>query len=407
MRQSLEEFEEKASSDQATSCVFSVRYFYELLISPLNDERTLIHMGLTDEGYVVDDLIGSVRITLPGNPATAESIELNAGDRFFFDYLIDSFEKQPKEAIPNSERQRAANYPIVKTFLDTNKWPPGLESEIEAYRRELQQQFLPPVSAEQVNLAANGRNYQLWKASVSLSNPNVAFSLVRDCTVNGENSFRRFAESQQAALVMGGIFSRQNRCDPTTFPLYSEGVLVEGSAQDWTKGTVFSIRSSDQEAGLIADMQTYNAGEAYSWSSSQPDWSNYLFAVTSGPRLLADGQVVYSRQAARDQGHGDRFIINETEETRRAALCLSSDKKQFHYVLLQEPAALNLAEFSNVLRSSDVGCWDAVNLDGGGGPALAVDGDVKHPPGREQPYLIVVYYAESAPSRTRSVWGLP
>lgn len=402
MSQSLAELETEASADQ--SCTFSVRAFYDLIISPLDNERTLVHTGITEQGYVIDALVGSVRITLPGDPEITEAIDLRTGDRFFFDSLLDSFEKQPKESIPNSERQDAASYPIVKTFLDKSKWPTELGPEIEAYQNALQEQFLPPISSESLNVTVNGKDYQLWKAAVNLANSNTAFSLVRDCNVTGESSFRNFAQEQRAALVMGGIFSRQNRCEPTNFPLYSEGRLVSGSAQDWTQGTVFSI-SAEPGGGLTSDMRTYNAKGAYPWSSNEPQWGNYLFAVTSGPRLVANGQVVYSRQAARDQGHGDRFVIDESSRTRRAALCLSRDKKTFYYVLPQTPDALDLREFSNVLRDSSVGCWDAVNLDGGAGPALAVDGDVKLPPGRQQPYLMVVYYTENAPSQVRNAWG--
>ena len=402
MRQSLAELETEASADQ--SCALSVRAFYDLIISPLDDERTLIHTGITEQGYVIDALVGSARITLPSDPEITESIDLNAGDRFFFDSLLDSFEKQPKGSIPNSERQDAASYPIVKTFLDKDKWPAELGPEIEAYQSALQEQFLPPISSESLNVTVNGKDYQLWKAAVNLENPNTVFSLVRDCGVTGESSFRNFAQGQNTALVMGGIFSRQNRCDPTNFPLYSEGRLVSGSAQDWTQGTVFSI-SARSGGGVTADMQTYNAKGAYPWSSNEPQWGDYLFAVTSGPRLVANGQATYSRQAARDQGHGDRFVIDESSRTRRAALCLSRDKKSFYYVLSQTPDALDLREFSNVLRDSSVGCWDAVNLDGGAGPALAVDGDVKLPPGRQQPYLMVVYYIEDAPSQVRNAWG--
>ncbi|MEL6488499.1 MAG: phosphodiester glycosidase family protein [Cyanobacteria bacterium J06621_3] len=408
--QSLLELEAEALSAQSTSCSFSAKYFYELLISPISDERTLIHTSITDEGYVIDELVGSIKILPAGDPETTEAIELNAGDRFFFDYLVNSAEKQPKESIPNSERQEAANHPLVKTFLDTAKWPDELAPEIQAYNRELQEQFIPPVSAELLNVSLNDRQYQLWKATVNLSNSDLAFSLVRDCDVTGESSFSQFSQDQRAALVMGGIFGGQDRCDPTNFPLYSEGRLVDGSPQDWTQGTVFSIRpsteNSDDTSVMTADIQTYNARGSYSWSSNEPDWGTYLFAVTSGPRLLANGQVVYSSQAASDQGHSDRNVVDERSRTQRAALCLSRDKKEFYYTMLQDPPDLGLREFSNVIQSSDVGCWDAVNLDGGAGPALAVDRDVKNAPGRQQPYFMVVYYAEDAPPLTRNAWSL-
>jgi len=403
--------EEEADDNQDNACIFSIRYFYEVVISPLNNERTLIHTTLTDEGYAIHDLIGSVDITVSETPETTTTITLNAGDRFLYDYLLDSVQKQPKEAIPASERTAAGNHPLVKTFLDVKKWPTSFEPEIMAYQVALQEQFLPavpPVSAELVTVNVRGVDYQVWKATVNLSDPNVAFSLVRDCSVNSAASFGRFAQEQKAALVMGGIFGGQNRCDPLNYPLYSEGRLQPGgSPQPWTQGTILGMRPAPAGGGIFADMQTFNAKGPYAWSSDQATWDGYVFAVTSGPRLLADGQVVYGEQAARDQGHGDPNVTNPASRTRRAALCLSRDKQQFHYVMSQQPSDLNLVELSEILQSSPVDCWDAVNLDGGAGPALAVQGDIKNPPGRSQPYLIVVYDAENAPSGTRAAWNLP
>ncbi|MEM9905112.1 MAG: phosphodiester glycosidase family protein [Cyanobacteria bacterium P01_D01_bin.44] len=411
INESYASLEKEAVDNEDKACIFSIRYFYEILISPLNDERTLIHTTLTDEGYAIHDLIGSVDITVSDTSETTTTITLKAGDRFLFDYLLDSVQKQPKETIPDSERNAAANHPLVKTFLDVNKWPASFEPEITAYQEALQEQFLPsvpPVSAELVTVTVRGVDYQVWKATVNLSEPNVAFSLVRDCSVDGAASLTRFAQEQKAALVMGGIYGGQNRCDPLNYPLYSEGQLQAGSPQRWTQGTVLGMRSVPLESGIVAEMQTFNADDAYTWSSDQATWDQYLFAVTSGPRLLANGQVVYSEQAARAQGHNDPNVTNPVSRTRRAALCLSRDKQQFHYVMSQQPPNLNLVELSEILQSSPVDCWDAVNLDGGAGPALAVQGDVKSPPGgRPQPYLMVVYDAENVPSATGAAWNLP
>jgi hypothetical protein len=388
VREGLSNLEASALADDAQSCVFSIRYYYEVFIRPSLEERTLISTGVSEDGVVIDDLVGSITIKPSGDPVTTEAVTLNAGDRYVITPSTLGEEGRVQKVIPLEDREAVTKRRSVQAFFDKTKWPEEFASEIDAYWDGVKTQFLPPSPPATVTLKTVA-GIEVWDATIDLTNPDLVFSLVRDCNVRNEAGLRSLATNRKTALIMGGIYSRGSNCDPLNFALISEQQLKAGSRG--TGGTVLGIGKDNQN--LKAEILTTGIGES-------PDWDNYIFAVTAGPRILVAGQPRFSPA---QEGHSESFIREAQQDRRRAAFCLSQNRQILHYVVTQRSNA-TLPELSTVLRAADIGCWDGFNLDGGGAPALALGQEVIVPPGREQPYLMVMYTAGNAPSDIRRVW---
>ncbi len=117
------------------------------------------------------------------------------------------------------------------------------------------------------------------------------------------------------------------------------------------------------------------------------DWSAYKTVVCGGPRLVRNGIVEVNARAegfrdSRVLGHAGRTAIGVTDRNR--------------LVFLTTRKNCSLVELANILR--DIGCVDAMNLDGGSSSAMYYRGKMVTTPKRRLTNVLVVYDHSNASS---------
>jgi exopolysaccharide biosynthesis protein len=94
--------------------------------------------------------------------------------------------------------------------------------------------------------------------------------------------------------------------------------------------------------------------------------------VTGTPRIVRDGKAV--NEAVIEGNHGKRFI---NRGLSRTAIGIDEDNTKFYLVTIDHEnkykgkKGANLAEFGNIMKL--IGCYDAINLDGGGSSIMVID----------------------------------
>lgn len=183
----------------------------------------------------------------------------------------------------------------------------------------------------------------------------------------GDAPFARMvARSQAAALINGTFFSLEAR--PSLM-----GTLVEAGRLahhvSWRPhGTTFGLKHGNQPVMAPA---------------SQAWWREHWLSITAGPRLLTDGEP---RINAAAEGFQDPHVMGAA--TRSA---LGYDRAGARLWLVSFPTAITLERTARALRA--LGCWQAMNLDGGTSRALAERGRITVAPGRRLTNAIAVYDA--------------
>ena len=176
------------------------------------------------------------------------------------------------------------------------------------------------------------------------------------------------AATRAAALINGTFFSLGAR--PALMGTMVEAGRLVHHVSWRPHGTTFGLR-----AGNVPMMEA--APRAW--------WRDHWLSLTAGPRLLADGQV---RIRAREEGFMDPRVTGVA--TRSA---LGYDRAGRRLVLASFHTPVSLPRTAQVMRA--LGCWQAMNLDGGTSRALAERGKVVVAPGRKLTNAIAVYDALS------------
>lgn len=183
----------------------------------------------------------------------------------------------------------------------------------------------------------------------------------------GDAPFRALVGATKAAAVMNGTFFSLDARPALMGTMVEAGRLVHHVS--WRPhGTTFGLR-----AGNVPVME----------AASRAWWRDHWLSLTAGPRLLADGAV---RVRAREEGFLDPRV---TGVATRSALGYDRAGRRLLLVSFHTPVTLERA--AAVMRA--LGCWQAMNLDGGTSRALAERGRVVVAPGRELTNAIAVYDA--------------
>lgn len=127
----------------------------------------------------------------------------------------------------------------------------------------------------------------------------------------------------------------------------------------------------------------------------KPQWHQHWFSMTCGPRLLRQGEIWLKPEI---EGFKDPAVLGTSART---AIGFSADKKRLF--LVNFDVALNLQQEAQVMKA--IGCYEAMNLDGGASKALAANGKILVPAGRSLTNVIVVYDAKNpAPTHLQQAW---
>ena len=196
----------------------------------------------------------------------------------------------------------------------------------------------------------------------------------------GDTPFTALVGASRAAAVINGTYFSLGARPALMGTMVEAGRLVHHVS--WRPhGTTFGLR-----AGNVPVME----------AASRAWWRDHWLSLTAGPRLLKDGQV---RVRAREEGFLDPRV---TGVATRSALGYDRAGKRLLLVSFHTPVSLTRA--ARVMRT--LGCWQAMNLDGGTSRALALRGRVVVAPGRRLTNAIAVYDALSpAPPQLRRAFA--
>jgi exopolysaccharide biosynthesis protein len=130
-------------------------------------------------------------------------------------------------------------------------------------------------------------------------------------------------------------------------------------------------------------------------TDGKPAWDRHWFSLTAGPRLLRKGNFWI---APRKEGFTDSHVMGVA---KRNALGFSKSHNTLFFVTFTTP--ITLRQEASIMKS--IGCYEAMNLDGGSSTALAYRGKVLVKPRRSLTNVLMAYDAfYPAPKLLQSSW---
>jgi hypothetical protein len=132
----LLEFLQEALRSQASSCELNVYRSDEIIISPVNDQLTLVHTDRSEDGAIVVNVIaGTVEIRAATN--LQAPVTVSTGNRRIF-YGNNRFSQE--ELL---DTQQVASSPSVQGFLNSENWPRDFTPQLEEYQNAINR-AIPP-----------------------------------------------------------------------------------------------------------------------------------------------------------------------------------------------------------------------------------------------------------------------
>lgn len=219
---------------------------------------------------------------------------------------------------------------------------------------------------------------QFLKATIYLNSPETILRLAHS---NTPQDFSTFVRSNNAAIVASGTFAFGR-----DWQLISQGKQVSGNFR-FTTGTVLGIRRGNQP-----EMVTLK-------KEGMPNWNDYWLAMAAGPRLLRAGQILPWQP--QEEGFADPKVTNTQTALGRSAIGFSADRTRLYYVMFKQNVSLRRA--AELMKQ--LGCVEAMNLEGGGTRSFAHNGRILEHGGRPQTHVLVVHDANRpAPKVLKQSW---
>jgi exopolysaccharide biosynthesis protein len=231
----------------------------------------------------------------------------------------------------------------------------------------------------------------LYLTIIDLRDPNVLLNigLARNATrandpkyTSGVEPFSRFvARHPSAAMINGTFFS-------TDVQKRVMGNMVAG-------GKVLKFSSSENYGTTLGFQKGNRLEMVTARIDGKPDWNRHWFSLTAGPRLLRKGTLWI---APRKEGFTDPNVMGVA---KRSAIGFSKSHKTLFFATFTAP--ITLRQEASIMKS--IGCYEAMNLDGGSSTALAYRGKVLVKPRRSLTNVLMVYDTfHPAPQPLRSSW---
>ena len=164
--------------------------------------------------------------------------------------------------------------------------------------------------------------------------------------------------------------------------MVSEGKTLKYS--EWESyGTTLGLREQN-----YPEMVTARA-------EGKPDWSSHWFSLTCGPRLVKQGEIWLDPKL---EGFADPHVLGVGP---RSAIGFPESRDKLYIVVFQRGLSLN--EEAKLMQA--IGCYEAMNIDGGASKALSHDNSIVIKPGRGLTNVLVVYDSKhKAPADVIASW---
>jgi len=216
--------------------------------------------------------------------------------------------------------------------------------------------------------------------TIGLAN-NAAFANTSKVT-RGDEPFENMVARYRAAVVANGTFFGKDEQKSVLGNMVAAGKFLKYSRWE-NYGTTLGIKAGNQLEMVTARIE------------GKPDWSQHWFSLTCGPRLVKGGKVWLSPLS---EGFKDSHVLGVGSRT---AIGFPASRDKLFLVTFLE--SLSLEAEAKVMQA--IGCFEAMNLDGGASVALAHQGQILLPPGRNLTNVLVVYDREyPAPAQLKQSW---
>ena len=216
-----------------------------------------------------------------------------------------------------------------------------------------------------------------YQTTIDLSDPDAYFTveLANNAaqansaeSSHGDEQFESLVKKAKGAVVINGTFFSKDEQKRVMGNMVSQGRFLKYSVWE-NYGTTVGLKVDN-----TLEMITARA-------DGQPPWDNYWFSITCGPRLVKDGQISLNPES---EGFSDSHVLGIGP---RCALGFPRSRDRLYLVTFL--SGLSLAQEANLMK--EIGCLEAMNLDGGASRALARNGDILVEAGRPLTNVIVVY----------------
>jgi exopolysaccharide biosynthesis protein len=216
--------------------------------------------------------------------------------------------------------------------------------------------------------------------TIGLAN-NAAFANTSKAT-RGDEPFENMVARYRAAVVANGTFFGKDEQKSVLGNMVAAGKFLKYSRWE-NYGTTLGIKAGNQLEMVTARIE------------GKPDWSQHWFSLTCGPRLVKGGKVWLSPLS---EGFKDSHVLGVGSRT---AIGFPASRDKLFLVTFLD--SLSLEAEAKVMQA--IGCFEAMNLDGGASVGLAHQGEILLPPGRNLTNVLVVYDREyPAPTELKQSW---
>lgn len=272
------------------------------------------------------------------------------------------------------------------SFPNTDQVGTGIDKKTPA-KAKLVSRMSKPVKFEKRKL--NGVSF--YQTTIDLKDPQcfIGIGLANDApaantqTVSyGDENFANLLKRHHAAVIANGTFFAKDDRKCVMGNMVSGGAFLKYS--QWENfGTTLGIKAANVPEMITAREQ------------GKPDWSQHWFSLTCGPRLVMDGDVWLDPDK---EGFKDSHVLGIGP---RAAIGYPASRDKLYLITFLN--GLSLDAEARMMKA--IGCYDAMNLDGGASKALARDGSIIVTPGRNLTNVIAIYDCKHpAPSALIKSW---
>ena len=235
------------------------------------------------------------------------------------------------------------------------------------------------------------KNVPLYQVTIDLDDPE-SYLVIRlpenseqaNCPTFsvGHEAFDSFVKKYPASVLINGTFFSKDQQERVMGNMVSDGKYLKYS--QWENyGTTLSLSKSDEP-----DMVTARA-------EGKPNLDDKWFSITCGPRLLKHGEIWLFPEL---EGFTDSHVLGAGP---RCAIGFNKSRKKLFLVSFLR--GLTLHEEAMIMK--ELGCFEAMNLDGGASKALSQNGTVVLEPGRGLTNVLVVYDSKhKAPDNIVTAW---
>jgi exopolysaccharide biosynthesis protein len=231
----------------------------------------------------------------------------------------------------------------------------------------------------------------LYLTIIDLRDPNVFLSigLAHNATrangsqyTRGVETFSRFVARHPSAAMINGTFFSTDAQKRVMGNMVAGGKVLKFSPAE-NYGTTLGFQKGNRLEMVTAR------------TDGKPDWDKHWFSLTAGPRLLREGTFWI---APRKEGFTDPNVMGVA---KRSAIGFSRSHKTLFFATFITP--ISLRREASIMKS--IGCYEAMNLDGGSSTALAYRGKILVKPRRSLTNVLMVYDSfQPAPQPLRASW---